>query len=95
MADRQKISIMLSFMKGTVGKWAQKYITKLPKETLKLEKFEEDFEAMWIQEDEEGKAVQEIESLRQGSMTVPEYVATFRQKAAYTKFSDYDLCQKF
>jgi hypothetical protein len=86
---------MLSFMKGTAGKWAQKYIEDLPSGTITKEEFEKDFETMWTQEDLEGKAIRELESLRQGSTSVPEYVAAFKQKAAYTKFSDYDLRLKF
>jgi hypothetical protein len=95
MSDRQRIAVMLSFMKGTAGKWAQRYIEDLPKGIMTMETFEKDFETMWVQEDTEGKAIQELESLRQGSTSVPEYVATFKQKAAYTHFSDYDLRLKF
>jgi hypothetical protein len=50
---------------------------------------------MWIIEDKEPKVVQDLETLRQGSSSVPEYVAIFKQKATYTKFSDYDLHVKF
>ncbi|KAG1721216.1 hypothetical protein EDD22DRAFT_790851 [Suillus occidentalis] len=50
---------------------------------------------MWIQEDLEGKAVQELETLRQGSTSIPEYAVTFKQKVAYTHFSDYDQRLKF
>jgi hypothetical protein len=95
MSDSQRLSVMLSFMKGAAGRWAGKYIEDLPKGTLTMEKFSEDFESMWIQEDLEGKAVRELETLRQGSTSVPEYAATFKQKAAYTHFSDYDQRLKF
>ncbi|KAG1760902.1 hypothetical protein EDD22DRAFT_987973 [Suillus occidentalis] len=90
MSNGQRLSVMLSFMKGAAGRWAGKYIKDLPKGTLTMEKFSEDFESMWIQEDLEGKAVRELETLRQGSTSVPEYVATFKQKAASTHFSNYD-----
>jgi hypothetical protein len=95
MSDRQRIAVMLSFMKGIAGKWAQRYIEDLPMGTLTMETFDRDFEAMWTQEDTEGKAIRELESLRQGSTSIPEYVAAFKQKAAYTRFSDYDLRLKF
>jgi hypothetical protein len=95
MSDGQRLSILLSFMKGAAGKWAGKYIEDLPKGTLTPEKFLEDFESMWIQEDLEGKAVRELETLRQGSTSIPEYAAAFKQKAAYTHFSDYDQRLKF
>jgi hypothetical protein len=57
MSDRQRIAVMLSFMKGTAGKWAQRYIEDLPTGNLTMETFDRDFEAMWTQEDVEGKAI--------------------------------------
>jgi len=45
--------------------------------------------------DKEGQAVRELEALRQGTTSVTDYIATFRQKAQYTQFSDYDLRLKF
>ncbi|KAG2084740.1 uncharacterized protein F5147DRAFT_525622, partial [Suillus discolor] len=36
-----------------------------------------------------------LEALRQGSSSVPEYAAAFKQKAAHTSFSDYNQRQKF
>jgi len=50
---------------------------------------------MWVIEDKEAKAVRDLETLKQGYSSVPEYVAVFKQKATYTKFSDYDLHVKF
>ncbi|KAG2342604.1 hypothetical protein BDR05DRAFT_948692 [Suillus weaverae] len=72
-SDARQVALLLSYLKGSAGKWAQPY--------------------MWGLEDKEGRAIRELESLRQGSSSIPEYVAAFKQKAAYTHFSDYDLQQ--
>ena len=95
ITDRQKITTALSFLKGSAAKWAQKYVIELDTKPISFEDWSKEFETMWGQDDREGKAIRELETLKQGSSSVPEYAAAFKQKAALTKYSDYDLRLKF
>jgi len=91
----QETALILSYLKGVAGRWAEPWIKKHAEKSLNQDEFLLEFQRMWVIEDKEAKAVRDLETLKQGSSSVPEYVAVFKQKAAYTKFSDYDLRVKF
>jgi Ty3 transposon capsid-like protein len=89
--QQQHLSLMLSYLKGNAGKWAEPYVKKKAAGELDFQDFLEEFSRMFKDENKEAKAIRELETLKQGSSSVPEYVASFKQKSVFTNFSDYDL----
>src|SRR6267154_426318 len=90
--DVQRVRYLLSHFKGAAGKWVQVYIKRMDEgEFFTYDAMVEKINKMWGLVDKEGQAVRELEALRQGTSSVTDYIATFRQKAQYTQFSDYDL----
>jgi len=94
--ESQKVAFALSCLKGPAATWAEMFIRKSLANQMTLFQFlVQELEAMWGVVDKEGKAIRELDALKQGSSTVSDYVASFRQKAAKCSFSDYDLRRRF
>jgi hypothetical protein len=94
--ESQKVAFALSCLKGTAATWAETYIRKnLSNQFNSFGLLCQELEAMWGIADKEGKAIRELDALKQGNTTVADYVAIFRQKSAKCGFSDYDLRRRF
>jgi len=94
--ESQKVAFALSCLKGPAAIWAEMFMKKsLQNQMTSFQSLVQELEAMWGVVDKEGKAIRELDALKQGSSTVVDYVAAFRQKAAKCGFSDYDLRRRF
>jgi len=94
--ESQKVAFALSCLKGPAAIWAETFMKKsLTNQMTTFQSLVQELEAMWGVIDKEGRAIRELDALKQGSSTVADYVAQFRQKAAKCGFSDYDLRRRF
>jgi hypothetical protein len=95
--ESQKVAFILSCMKNAAsGVWVEMYICKnLSNQYNSFQSLCQELKAMWGVADKEGKAIRELDALKQGNTTALDYVATFRQKSAKCSFSDYDLHRRF
>jgi len=96
VTEKQKVAAMLSTLSGSAGRWAEAYVKKnLDNEVVSYRTLCFEMEQMWGIADREGKAIRELDALKQETKTITEYVALFRQKSARCRFSDYDLIRRF
>jgi len=94
--ESQKVAFALSCLKGPAAIWVETFMKKSPMNQMtSFKSLVQELEAMWGVVDKEGRAIRELDALKQGSSTVADYVAAFRQKAAKCGFSDYDLRRRF
>ena len=97
MTDEQKITFALSYMKGgTAGQWSRRKIKQLVKNGMQTwDQFLADFKLAFSDPDPAGTARHKMDMLKQGSGSVEEYVASFRELQDETEFNDAALMEKF
>ena len=97
VTETQKTAFVLSYCKGSAGKWAESFIQKnLTGRSPTYTELQTEMKGMWGVANKEEKAARELDALKQNASTVAEYVSAFRQKSSQTfGFSDYDLRRRF
>ena len=98
-ADDQKwIRIALSFLQDEAAVWATPYIEKMVKDKIAFPAWNDfcaAFKLRFETQDESADAKEALRKLYQSKLSVPEYVARFREVMACTGYSDSDLCDRF
>ncbi|EPT05670.1 hypothetical protein FOMPIDRAFT_1090233, partial [Fomitopsis schrenkii] len=99
MSDDQKwIKTALSFLQDEAAVWATPHIEKMvtdQKAFADWGAFTAAFKLRFETQDESADAKEALRKLYQGKLSVPEYVARFREVMARTGYSDSDLCDRF
>jgi len=96
MADEQKITFALSYMKGgTAGKWSSRKMKQLQKEDQTWKQFLADFKSTFSDPDPAGTARHKLDLLKQGTNSADEYVASFKELMDDTGYNDAALIEKF
>jgi len=97
--DHDKIIFALSYMKGgTAGPWAAEIVRQCQDSTLMYESWEsfrKDLLAAFGDPDPASTARFKMDQLRQGSHSVDEYVASFKELTSKTKYNDAAHVEKF
>jgi len=95
--DIQKNAFVLSYCKGSAARWAEAIIQRNMQGLIPThEELRKEMRAMWGVANKEEKAARDLDSLKQSTSSVAEYVSAFRQLAAHVSgFSDYDLRRRF
>jgi len=96
-SDTQKNAFVLSYCKGSAAQWAEAIIQKNMQGLIPMhEELHKEMRAMWGIANKEEKVARDLDSLKQSTSSVAEYVSAFRQLAAHvSRFSDYDLWRRF
>jgi Retrotransposon gag protein/Zinc knuckle len=100
--DEEKIAWVIGLMKGgTAGPLADNFVDELidpskptPDYLSDWKKFMTKMDEMFKEADEQGKALQKLKALKQGSKTADEFFAEFKTWAAATKFNDEALIDR-
>lgn len=97
--DHDKVICALSYMQeGSAAKWARRItqeIDDVPREQVQWKVFLQEFKHTFGDPNPQATAQFKISSLKQGSHTAEEFVASFRELAKDTGYNDVALVEKF
>lgn len=98
LADYQKVTMALSYMKGgTAGQWSKRMIKQYSKKGTfpSWDEFLEDFRKSFTDPDPQGTASHKLRILKQGNGSCEEYVASFKELMDDSGYNEAALMVEF